>query len=127
MSGRPIYVATDELRERVAMLSACGMSHADIAGAIGCNHQTLRKYYRSELKSGAAVKRAEIIGMLVVSAKSGSVPAQKHLESMTRPAEVATAAEMGKKEKRQARAEKSASAGKFAAPTAPKLVVNNGR
>lgn len=126
MTGRPPFEATDEMRDRVALLAACAMPHEDIASAIGCTKPTLRKYFRAELKGGAAVKRAEIIGMLVASAKGGSVPAQKHLESMTRPAEVAAAAEMGKKQKRQAKAEQSASAGKFAAPTAPKLVVSNG-
>jgi len=33
----------------------------------------------------------------------------------------------GKKEQRQANAEKSASGGRFAVPTAPKLIVNNGK
>ena len=37
----------------------------------------------------------------------------------------ATDIEPGKKEQRQAKAEKSASAGRFASPVAPKLVVNN--
>lgn len=127
MLGRPPFFASADDRARVAEMASCAMPQADIARVIGCTMPTLRKHFREELSTGAAVKRAEIVGLLYANARAGNVSAQKHLEIMTRPPEVAAAAEMGKKAKRQVKAEQSASAGKFAAPTAPKLVVNNGK
>ena len=69
------------------------------------------------------MKRAKIVWLLHGSAKKGSVPAQKQLEMMTRPAEADAAAEICKKAKRQMEAEQSAAIGKVAAPSSPKLVV----
>ena len=127
MTGRPPFVATAEDRARVAEMASCAMPQADIARVIGCTMPTLRKHFREELSTGAAVKRAEVVSLLYANARAGNVSAQKHLEIMTRPPETAAAAEMGKKAMRQVKAEQSASAGKFAAPTAPKLIVINGK
>lgn len=125
MSGRPPFDASPEIRERVAEMASCAMPYVDIAKVIGCTVPTLRKHLRQELMAGAAIKRAEVVGLLYQSAKAGNVSAQKHLELMTRPAEAAAEAALGKKARRQIKAEESASSGRFAAPKAPKLVVNN--
>lgn len=84
--GRPAFKATAALRRRVQELVACGMSQDDVARAIGCTTPTLQKHFAEELQTGAAKKRAEALGLLWKSARSGNVAAQKKLEELTKVA-----------------------------------------
>lgn len=139
-TGRPTFQVTAKHRRQVAELIACGMTQDDVARAIGCTKPTLLKHFPEELRTGAAQKRAEVLGMLYRNARKGNVSAQRHLEAMTRvgvaaeavanrggdgepPAQAPQAEKMGKKQLQQAAAEKVT--GKFAPPAPPKLVVNN--
>ncbi|RWQ16105.1 hypothetical protein [Mesorhizobium sp.] len=132
--GRPQFKPTPALRRKVEELVSCGMSRDDCARAIGCSTPTLEKYFEDELANGVAKKRSEVIGMLYRAAKKGNVTAQKKLEEMSRIAGAAEAIgarsapdkpKPGKKEERQAAAERVGS--KYAPPAAPKLVVDNNR
>lgn len=143
-TGRPAFKATAKLRRQVAELISCGMSQDEVARAIGCSTPTLVKHFPDELATGAARKRAEVIGLLYRNARAGNVSAQKQLETMTRAGAAAEAISrrgdaeggapaqatpvpaprLGKKEQKQAAAEQVT--GRFAPPNPPKLVVNNG-
>jgi hypothetical protein len=74
---------TDEQRLKVEELAACGMKQVGIAAVIGCNEDTLRRYFAVELAQGPARRRAEILGLLYTAARKGNVSANKHLELMT--------------------------------------------
>lgn len=133
--GRPQFKPTSALRRKVEELLTGGMSKDECARAIGCSTPTLEKHFEEELANGIAKKRAEVIGLLFKSARKGNVTAQKKLEEMSRvsgAAEAVTGREpkaprLGKKEERQVAAEAVASGtSKFAPPTPPKLVVDNG-
>jgi transcriptional regulator with XRE-family HTH domain len=52
---------TNELRNRVAMLRAAGVTQEQIADAVGCSVLTLAQYFSWEQNEGKAVKRAEMI------------------------------------------------------------------
>jgi transposase-like protein len=78
-AGRPEFQPTAELRDKVELLRACGMSVEDIARAIGIARTTLEKHFSEELQMGPARKRAEFMGWLTESAKKGNVSAQKKL------------------------------------------------
>lgn len=131
--GRPVFKATPRLRRKVSECASVGMSHDDIARAIGCSTPTLQKYFGDELTTGAAMKRAEITAMLFKAARKGNVSAQKHLELKAQTAAAAQAMsdheapakveKFGKKEQQQAAAARVE--GVFAPPEPPKLVVNN--
>jgi hypothetical protein len=87
------FKVTAALRREVELLVCVGMSHDDVARAIGCTKPTLYKYFREELDAGHAKKRREIIRMLHKSAKAGNVSAQRKLEEMSRLAGAAAAFE----------------------------------
>jgi hypothetical protein len=127
-SGRPQYAPTDEEREKVRVLKAGNMSIEAIAVAMGIAVHTLTKHFAADLEVGAAKITAEIMMARYNSAKGGNVTAQNKLlevagavraQDRRAPAEP----KPGKKEERQAAAEKVS--GKFAPPEPPKLVVNN--
>lgn len=138
-SGRPTFTATSTLRQKVAECASVGMSQDDIARAIGCSTPTLVKHFEEELTTGAAVKRAEVIGMLFKAARKGNVTAQKALDAKAQVAAAAQTmrdresgasapppakeAKLGKKEEQKRAADQVQ--GKFAPPEGPKLVVDN--
>lgn len=109
-------------RDRVGRLKYGGMSNEDIAGVLDVELAFLEEHFVRELKIGAAKVKAEAIDLVYDSAKAGNVQAQRKLLDMGTADGTATLA--GKKEQRAAQAQK-ASAGKFAPPAPPKLVVNN--
>lgn len=139
--GRPSFKPTRANRDKVCELLSVEMTQEDIARVIGCTVPTLRKHFREELKTGAAVKRAEVIGMLYVTAKKGNASAQRHLEAMTRVSTAAAAMRArgeettgagasAPEEKLGKKAAAKAAAGKVEgtfAPAAPpvRLAVNN--
>jgi hypothetical protein len=75
--GRKKLKVSNELRERVAVLSAGGMDRIEIADAIGCCEKTLRTYFLPELNEGKSIKRAEAIARMFELGMAGSVPALK--------------------------------------------------
>lgn len=81
--GRPKHAPTDETRDLVEMLASVGTDVVVIARALKVSPPTLRKHYGECLKEGSARKRAEVIGLLFTSARSGNVSAQKKLAEMT--------------------------------------------
>lgn len=88
--GRPKLKINNDLRERVAMLAAGGMSQAAIAEAIGCSEPTLRQYFFSELHEGSSAKRAEVIGAMFKSAMDGNVTAQRSFLALGEKADIAS-------------------------------------
>ncbi len=61
--GRPLYEPTDEQREAVQMMAACGVPQADIARATGPDGialNTLRKHFARELELGALVANTKV-------------------------------------------------------------------
>jgi len=75
--GRPKMKLTNELRDRVAMLRASGMTQEDIADAVGCSVPTLVQYFSLELNEGRSAKRAEMIETVWLAAKAGNVTAMR--------------------------------------------------
>ncbi len=104
--GRPKLKLSNELRQRVAILAAGGMTQAAIAEAIGCSEPTLRQYFFAELHDGRSAKRAEVIEAMFRDAVGGSVTAQRAFLGLGDKADIAapsrrrSAAEpkLGKKE-----------------------------
>lgn len=70
---------TEEMRDEVELLAACGLEHRAIASGLRINVLTLEKYFRNELDYGSPRKLHEILSMLYKSAKRGNVQAQKKL------------------------------------------------
>jgi transcriptional regulator with XRE-family HTH domain len=75
--GRKKMRINKELRDRVAMLRASGMTQEQIADAIGCSVPTLAQYFSLELNEGKAAKRAEMIETLWNAGIAGNVTAMK--------------------------------------------------
>jgi hypothetical protein len=110
--GRRKLRITNELRDRIATLSAAGMDREAIAEAIGCSERTLRTYFLPELNEGKATKRAEAIEMLWAAAKNGNVSAIKAVIALTEKGQAAPPApkpkpapKLGKKEQLAAAAQ----------------------
>ena len=102
-SGRRAYRPSDEDREKVRVLKACGMSTAAIAEAVGVSFKTLQNHFSEDLEVGAAKVKAEVLMARHRSAMGGNVSAQnKMIEAMglvPPPApKVEKAKKMGKKE-----------------------------
>ena len=74
--ARQLFLATDEMRERVQSLACRGVRQEDIAKIIGCDAKTLRKHFRNGLDRGMAEANARVTGFLFDAAEGGSVPAQ---------------------------------------------------
>ncbi len=131
-SGRPEFAPTDDEREKVRVLKACGMSNEAIAEVIGISEPTLRKHFSYEIDIATAKVRADMIMARYHAAKGGNVQAQnKMIEQVSAvdvqgrraPDRPAKEPKLGKKEEQQMAAEKVG--GRFATPSAPKLVVSN--
>ncbi len=115
------------------------MSEPAIAAEIGICQNTLRKHFPDEIDAGHQRELAANLRRLRKAADKGNVTAMKHLDAKFGliAAKVAvdrrgvpaatpqTKVKLGKKEERQAAAERVGS--KYAPPAAPKLVVDNNR
>jgi hypothetical protein len=62
---------TDETRKTVSAMCAYGVPQENIASVIGCNHETLRKYYREELDVSTAKANSKIAEKLYQKAMQG--------------------------------------------------------
>jgi hypothetical protein len=131
--GRPAFVPTALQRRTVEEMISCGETKRSVYLALGIDEATLNKHFELELETGGAKKRKELLGLLWKQARKGNSACIKKLEEMQRIAGAAAAMgergkkepEPGKKEQQQAAAERVGTAGKFAPPAPPKLVVNN--
>lgn len=63
--GRPTHEPTDETREVVCKMSACGVTHDAIAHIVGVSDETLRKHYGGELAFGNAQVVSDVAGALI--------------------------------------------------------------
>lgn len=103
--ARPEFKVTDALRRQVAVAAGGGMSHEEIALAIGCSRNTLEKHFEAELSEGALKRRFEVMQAMHAAAKKGNVAAAKFYLAAPpqasappeKPAE-APAEKLGKKE-----------------------------
>lgn len=133
------------MRKRVEEMRSCQMSQEQIAKALGITRPTLEKHFKEEISIGAAVRRAEVIGLLYKQARKGNIAAIKHLEQMTKvqiaveaaderanggeaPAAAVASTRMQKTGKKEQRLEsaQAAAVGRFAPPPPPKLKVVGG-
>ena len=132
-----------EVYEKVEVLSAGGLSHDDIADAVGISAPTLRKYFRPELGKAAARQRARVLGVLAAQADKGNVSAARaYLSEIDRhqaasafqrrerpkPAPAVAPPRIGKKAAARADADTEVSLDdKFAPRGAPRLAAVNGQ
>lgn len=131
--GRPAFTPTAEQRRIVEEMKFVGETDTVIARALSIDPATLQKHFADELADGHAHCRKEVVGLLFTAARKGNVAAQKKLEELGRIAGAVEAVKarkpksekMSKKAERLANAEAATSAGKYAVPSAPRLVVNN--
>lgn len=132
-----------EVYENVEVLAAGGLSHDDIADAVGISAPTLRKYFRPELGKAAARQRARVLAVLAKQADKGNVSAARaylseidrhqaaaHFQRRERNAPAAAPAPSRIGKKAAARADADAEVAiddKFAPRGAPRLAVINGQ
>ncbi len=74
--GMPPHQPTSEGRELVKLHAIVGTRQEVIAGLLGIDEKTLRKYYRKELDHSKAQANAVIGGALFNKAKAGDTAAQ---------------------------------------------------
>jgi len=60
-----------------------GMSHEEIAIALGISRNTLEKHFEVELSTGALNRRAEVLDAMARTALKGNVSAQKAFLALT--------------------------------------------
>lgn len=65
------------MRRKVAVAAGGGMSHEEIAIALGVSRPTLEKYFEHELSVGAQQKRMAVLLAMEKAAKKGSVAAAR--------------------------------------------------
>jgi DNA-binding CsgD family transcriptional regulator len=75
--GRPEFVATAALKRKVSTAAGGGMSHEEIALALGISRKTLEKHFEHELSVGAYQRRMEALEGLHRAAKKGNVGAAR--------------------------------------------------
>lgn len=75
--ARPQHKPTPAQRRTVSIAAGGGMSHYEIALAIGIDKGTLEKHYEFELSTGAMKRRAEVVEAMHKAAAKGNVSAQR--------------------------------------------------
>jgi hypothetical protein len=71
------------MRQAVAAAAGGGMSHEEMAIALGISRNTLEKHFEAELSVGAFKKRMEVLTAMHRAAKGGNVAAQKAYMQLT--------------------------------------------
>ena len=79
--GRPSFANTKENQDFVAVRAAAGWSHSAIAGALGCDEKTLRKYFSRELSGGALIIEGMCLDVLLHKVREGHTPSVKALQA----------------------------------------------
>jgi AraC-like DNA-binding protein len=138
--GRKRHKRIPQVAEKVAVLRASGLTVEKIALRVGLSEPTLRKYYLRELEDGPAFAQAVLNEAMWAKALAGNVGAARYIreefgkgDAKAADQRVADRADravgiepvLGKKAERQAAAGRVT--GRFATPSAPQLVVDNGR
>lgn len=76
--GRPEWKPTAEQKAKVEIAAGGGMSHEEIAIALGISAPTLKKHLGDELSRGAHLRRVEVLEALHQAAtKKGNAAAAK--------------------------------------------------
>jgi|SRR3954470_10085292 len=73
--GRPPHEPTDQKRQLVELMAACGIPQMQIAPLIGISDETLRKHYRRELDRGVIEANAKVAEALFRQAIGGDTAA----------------------------------------------------
>lgn len=73
--GRPPFEPTEQQRETVANMIACGITQEQIALYLDIDDNTLRKHFRRELDTAATAANAKVGKSLFIKATSGDVGA----------------------------------------------------
>jgi len=93
-----IFMPTEESRLHVEELVCFGMSHEDIAKALGIARNTLLKHFADELANGRPRRRAELARLSFEAARKGNFSAIKRLEEIAVGPRVIKGRPAGKKE-----------------------------
>jgi hypothetical protein len=75
--GRPEWMPSKAQRRQVSVAAGAGMSHEEIAIAMGVSRGTLEKHCAAELNEGACKRRFEVMNAMYRTARKGNVAAQK--------------------------------------------------
>ncbi len=65
------------MRRRVLVAAGAGLTHEEIALALGIHRNTLRKHYFAELHQAAAIMRMEMLCGILQAALAGKVGAAR--------------------------------------------------
>lgn len=107
IGGRPKYQPTDKDRNIVRMMVGFGIPQEKICLALGISWPTLRRNFKTEIKTGAAQVEAQLVGNLLALSNGKDGTALKATMfalqsrfgwSMYSPPPVAKEPELGKKE-----------------------------
>lgn len=71
MRRPPNHRPTDKTRKMAESLSACGISHEEIANTLDISHDTLTRHYKKELKNGLTKANFAIAQSLYKKAQGG--------------------------------------------------------
>lgn len=77
MMARPPFQPTAEQRRRVLVAAGAGVSQREIALALGLSRNTLAAAFWTELHTGRAVARLELLQGLYRAARGGSATAAR--------------------------------------------------
>ncbi len=138
--GRPEHEPSEENIIFVMVLLASGMNNGEVAKTLGLSVPTFRKHYFhlikqrhlmldrlktklrvTQIKQGLAGNSSALNAALSMLDRVGSERAEADFSNRHKKA--APAKKLGKKEQRQLTAQQVS--GKFAPPSAPKLIVDN--
>jgi DNA-binding CsgD family transcriptional regulator len=114
--GRPEWLPTKAQRKQISVAAAGGMSHDEIAIALGIARGTLEKHCSVELNQGACKRKFEVLNAMHRTALKGNVSAQKAFLAAGEPKlytpppdpSKPTGEKLGKKEQAQADAASAA-------------------
>jgi hypothetical protein len=126
--GRPPFVPRPEMAAQVKTLAAMGIPQADIGRVLGCSGPTVRKYFGEELDNGAVEANAAVAQSMFRQATNKTKPnvVAGIFWLKCRAGWRDKDGAVGKKEERQAEAEKVAE-NEFRPDPPPRLVVDNTR
>lgn len=100
------FEPTDEQRYSVELMASIGITHEDIALALGISRPTLSKYFRTELDTGKVKIVSRVAESLVRQALSGNTTAAIFfLKTQGRWSERPEGGREGKKQKRDREAQ----------------------
>ena len=103
--GRPAFKPSQRVRNQVEIAAAAGLSHIQIASALGIAKQTLETHFVGELRDGRTRKLIAVLCLLDKQAKRGSTAAAKFLCNVFHNG--APGQRLGKKEQRARDAEEA--------------------